>query len=150
MDHPTPKDLLNKAEREAAYWRERCEERERPAQEPAAHSDAGPWFASVVGSEMVDKEKVGWIAIFQALGTTKEEALGHAVASVPSTQQIILRTVWQPEGLLEWCHAQYSQRVPPGMMWIPHRQQQQRGLVRRFRAAWLVLTGRADALEWLP
>ena len=39
-------------------------------------------------------------------------------------------------------------RVPHGMAWVPVRAYGYPSLGQRFKAAWLVFTGKADALTW--
>jgi hypothetical protein len=39
-------------------------------------------------------------------------------------------------------------RVPPGMAWVPARAYGYPSFYSRVKAAWLVFTGKADALTW--
>jgi hypothetical protein len=39
-------------------------------------------------------------------------------------------------------------RVPPGMAWVPARAYGYPSFCSRVKAAWLVFTGKADALTW--
>jgi len=41
-----------------------------------------------------------------------------------------------------------QQKVPPGVAWVPARPSGYPGFWNRIRAAWLVFTGRADAILW--
>lgn len=44
--------------------------------------------------------------------------------------------------------SQVSTRIPPGMAWVPARPVGYQSFTYRMKAAWLVFTGRADALIW--
>jgi hypothetical protein len=44
--------------------------------------------------------------------------------------------------------SQNQARVPPGMAWVPARPCGYPSFWHRLKAAWLVFTGKADALRW--
>lgn len=53
------------------------------------------------------------------------------------------------EDYLKSCGTRAAVQQPGvGEVWIPARPLGYPGLKRRLKAAWLVLTGKADALEW--
>ncbi len=55
-------------------------------------------------------------------------------------------SVWKLEDLLKSIHEVSMSR--DGKTWVPARPQIVMGIPARFRAAWLVFTGRADAVVW--
>lgn len=44
--------------------------------------------------------------------------------------------------------AETQYRVPPGMSWVPTRPMGYPAFWHRCKAAWLVFTGKADAVTW--
>lgn len=54
-------------------------------------------------------------------------------------------STWQLHDLLESCA---TVSVEIGNEWMPARPLGDIGIINRFKAAWLVLTGRADAVIW--
>jgi hypothetical protein len=56
--------------------------------------------------------------------------------------------IWTVNRLKKWVDNSEVQRQQPNGQWVPARPYGFYSFKSRFRAAWLVFTGKADALTW--